>query len=154
MKARIKKLLTAIAATGFVCSLAGVGAYSIVKNNQTNGGLDLQGRYALSAFAAQAQAVSLNVAGNSTAVDATETLALTSNNGAYKLYLTAIDLDDLDVNVKVGYTYDGTSYNGKSAGLGNVVYSSLTINTGSGTATLNASDVKVGTMTNPRFVIT
>ncbi|MGN1104526.1 MAG: Ig-like domain-containing protein, partial [Candidatus Coproplasma sp.] len=39
-------------------------------------------------------------------------------------------------------------------GLGNVVYSSLTINTGSGTATLNASDVKIGTMTNPRFVIT
>ncbi|MGN1103259.1 MAG: hypothetical protein ACI4QI_00135, partial [Candidatus Coproplasma sp.] len=133
MKAKLRKVLTAIAATGFICSAAGVGAYSIVKNNQTNGGLNLQGNYTLPVFAAQSQAVALNVAGNTKTVDATETLSLTSKDGAYKLYLTAIDLDDLDVDVKVGYTYDGTSYNGKAEGLGNVVYSSLTINTGSGT---------------------
>lgn len=154
MKAKLKKVLTAIAATGFICSAAGLGVYSIVKNNQTNGGLNLHGKYSLSAFAAS-NVVGLNVAGNSKTVDATETLALTSSDGAYKLYVTAIDLDDLDstTDVKVGYTYDGTSYNGDAKGLGNVVYSSLTINTGSGTATINASDMSLGSITNPRFVI-
>ncbi|MGN0807409.1 MAG: Ig-like domain-containing protein [Candidatus Coproplasma sp.] len=154
MKAKIKKLLTAIAATGFICSLAGVGVYSLTKDNNLKDGLDLRGKYSLSAFAAQSEAVALNVAGNSKTIDATETLAIVSNDGSYKLYVTAIDLDDIDVaSVEVGYVYDGTSCNGKSTGLGNVVYKSLTVNTGSGTATINASDVGTVTMGNPYFVI-
>ncbi|MGN0813252.1 MAG: Ig-like domain-containing protein [Candidatus Coproplasma sp.] len=156
MKAKIRKVLTAIAATGFIYSLAGVGVYSIAKNNLKDG-LNLQGRYSISALAETANPVSLSVGGNSKTIDATETLSITSKDGKYKLYLTAIDLADFDssTSVKLGYVYNGTAYNGAGVeGLSNVVYSSLTIKTDSGTETIKASDMGVGTsFEKPYFAI-
>ncbi|MGN0804197.1 MAG: Ig-like domain-containing protein [Candidatus Coproplasma sp.] len=158
MKAKIRKVLTAVMATGLVCSATGLGVYALVKNNNRNDGLNFHGEYSLSAFAETAKTVNLNVAGNSKAIDATETLSITSNDGKYKLYLTAIDLDDFDeeVSVNVGYVYDGSTYNGTSKGLNNVYYSSLTIKTGENTTTtLFANQMNVdASITNPGFIIT
>ena len=145
MKIKTRKLIAAITATALLGSALGVGTYSITKSNND---LGFKGTYNLNAFAAASESTT-TVGGN--VVDITDTLTVKSTDNNYTLLITIVDTSDLIglENVYVGYSIGTNYYNGLETTLSQIVYSSLTINTGKGTETINASSYNMTNATNP-----
>ncbi|MGN0813428.1 MAG: hypothetical protein ACI4MQ_07970 [Candidatus Coproplasma sp.] len=135
MKMIIKsKIMAAIAVTAVVS--AGLGVASIFDGGQSLvQGLNLAGTYSLAAFAEESNVTEQTFTVNGENVDVTTTKSVTSKDGKYMLYVTAIDTNDLSAfeNTSVGYNYNGKQYSGayveNQTGLSKVVYSSLSIRT-------------------------
>ncbi|MGN1104967.1 MAG: hypothetical protein ACI4QI_08870, partial [Candidatus Coproplasma sp.] len=130
MKTKIKNSLIAALAVATIAG-ASIGIATLSNNQQAlSQGSGFMGTYSLTAFADEASATGNTVALSGTSVNVTTTKSVLSDNEEYKLYVTAIDTGDINVSsAEVGYTYNGTDYNGAyekdKTGLSNVVYSSL-----------------------------
>ncbi|MGN0806834.1 MAG: hypothetical protein ACI4MN_00075 [Candidatus Coproplasma sp.] len=159
MKTKTRKLIAAVAATALLGTAVGVGVYAL--NNSTENDFGFKGTYSLNALADNAAASTVTVAGKS--IDTTTTLTLKSSDAeqAYTLFVTIVDTDDMTelADINVGYTVGGNTYNAQASGLSNVVYSSLTVNTGNEeepTATVTAAELATSftsTITSPKLVI-
>ncbi|MGN1103486.1 MAG: hypothetical protein ACI4QI_01290 [Candidatus Coproplasma sp.] len=146
MKIKTSKLIASITATAILASALCVGTYAITKSNDNFG---FKGTYNLTAFAeesAKATEMVTDVAG--TSIDVTDYMSIRSLDGVYTLFLSVIDNSDAAkvTDIKVGYKIGENYYNGKTVGLSNVAYSSLTVKTSeTNSEIIYASDY---TMTN------
>lgn len=153
-----KKSIVAVGLTAISALALGIGVS--VSGAKKEGGTGFMGSYDLTAYAEEAAKAGVNqitIAGKPVDITSTAAFVSTDEANAYTLCLTVIDLGDFGKEfttpLQIGYEIaEGTYYNGKTEGLSELVYSSITF--ADGKTTLSVKDLSLSdTFANPYFIV-